>query len=391
MTADPSAFARELRRLRLDRGFTVRALGDRATYSKSYISDLESGRKPPSPEIARRLDEALTSGGRLAAVLRPPADEDTEAELEGIELGRRVTASDVSDTTLNSLQRAADRMAMAYAGTPPDLLLPKVRRHLDYVNSLIDVRMTLPQHRRLLTVGGWLSLLRATLHIDMRQPAAAETFLTVAAEMADQAGHQEIAAWCLETQAWAVLTDGDFHRARELAQHAQYVAPKTSSAYIQATAQEGRAWARLGDRAQTGRVLGRVERMAEHWTSPEHPEHHYQYDPAKAHAYAATTLAWAGDPAAEAVARDVIAELEEENARPRRIASAKLDLGLALLAGDKPDEAAAAAREAMSSGRIVPSNWWRVTELVSGVQQTGALEGRDLRDEYEAARPIEKS
>jgi hypothetical protein len=124
---------------------------------------------------------------------------------------------------------------------------------------------------------------------------------------------------------------------------------------------------------------------------PDHPEHHYQYDPAKAHSYAATTLAWAGDPAAESVARDVITELEAEGARPRRVASANLDLGLALLAADKPDEAAAAASQAIGSGRVVASNWWRASEVVTSVEQSGIPEARDLRDEYEAFRPAEPS
>jgi hypothetical protein len=41
---------------------------------KSYLHDLETGRKPPTTEVARRLDDALASGGRLAAAVRPPAD-----------------------------------------------------------------------------------------------------------------------------------------------------------------------------------------------------------------------------------------------------------------------------------------------------------------------------
>ncbi|MBU2663581.1 transcriptional regulator, partial [Actinoplanes bogorensis] len=185
----------------------------------------------------------------------------------------------------------------------------------------------------------------------------------------------------------AVLTTGDYRQALELSQHAQEIAPAGGSAIVQATAQEGRAWARLGDQAHTRRTLDRVERLAGQRSAPDHPEHHYQYDPAKAHAYAATTLAWAGDPAAEAVARDVIAELEAEGARPRRVASAELDLGLALLADSRPDEAAAAATRAISSGRIVPSNWWRAAEVVGGVQRTGIAEARDLREVAEVHRP----
>ncbi|MFI7600690.1 helix-turn-helix domain-containing protein [Actinoplanes sp. NPDC049681] len=93
------------------------------------------------------------------------------------------------------------------------------------------------------------------------------------------------------------------------------------------------------------------------------------------------------DDALGAGGRDVIAELERENGRPRRVASAKLDLGLALLATGKADEAAAAASEAITSGRIVPSNWWRVSEVVAGVRSTGVTEARDLYEQYMACRP----
>jgi len=43
-----------------------------------------------------------------------------------------------------------------------------------------------------------------------------------------------------------------FRKALELSRHAQAIAPAGGSAIVQATAQEGRAWARLGDRARTG-------------------------------------------------------------------------------------------------------------------------------------------
>jgi hypothetical protein len=123
---------------------------------------------------------------------------------------------------------------------------------------------------------------------------------------------------------------------------------------------------------------------------PDRPEHHYRYDPSKAHACTATTLAWVGDPAAESYAREVVAELAaapDGMARPRRVASARLDLGLALLAAGKPEEAGAAALSAITSGRLVPYNWWRVSEVVAGVERAGVPDAADLRDVYRAYRP----
>jgi transcriptional regulator with XRE-family HTH domain len=385
-------FGEQLRRLRAEADLSLRELARRVHHGKSYLHELETGQKRPSAAVARRLDEALGGRGSLTAVdaeahERPPRDDD---ELDALELARRVAASDVSTETVERLERVADDLAMAYATTTPAELLPRVRQHLAYVARLMDTRKTLDQQRRLVIIGGWLALLRATLHIDLHQGAAADAHLATAAQLADHAGHPEITAWCLETKAWQVLTGGDFRRAVELSRQAQVLAPKGGSVIIQATAQEGRAWARIGDRARTRDALDRVERLVAGLPTPDRPEHHYQYDPAKALSYAATTLSWAGDPAAEPFARDVIAALEspaDRVSRPRRIASARLDLGLALLAAHKPDEAAAVTIAAIESGRVVPSNWWRVTEIAAGVNRSRAPEAADLRDALEAYSP----
>jgi hypothetical protein len=271
----------------------------------------------------------------------------------------------------------------------PQELLVLVRRHLAYVQRLLDGRPSLDGHRRLMVAGAWLALLRATVHVDLRQPAAAEAFLMTAERMAQHTEHREIAAWCLETRAWRVLTTGKYPTALALAQRARLVAPRGGSAYIQATAQEGRAWARMGDRRQTRKVLGQVARLTTSLALPDRPEHHYRYDPGKAAAYTATTLAWAGDPAAEEYARAVVADLDpagDGGQRPRRAASARLDLGLALLASGEAEQASVEAISAITSGRVVASNWWRATELLTGVDRSG-VKSDDLRDAYEQYRP----
>ncbi|HEX8630402.1 MAG TPA: helix-turn-helix domain-containing protein [Catenuloplanes sp.] len=386
-------FGAELRRLRGERGLSLRELAARVHHGKSYLHELETGQKSPPAAVVRRLDEALDARGRLTATVATDpiaGSANDDAELDAVELARRVAASDVSGDTLERLERAVDEIAIAYPSSSPADLLPRVRRHLRYVGRLVDARKTLDQHRNLLVIGGWLSLLSATLHIDLRQPVAADAHLVTAGRLAGHTGHTEITAWCLETRAWDALTAGDFRRAVELSHQAQAIAPRGGSAVIQATAQEGRAWARLGDRVRTREALDRVERLVAPLPVPDRPEHHYRYDPQKALAYVATTLAWAGDPAAEQYARDVVAELDAGDGavgRPRRAASARLDLALALLAADQPDEAAAVTITAIESGRVVPSNWWRATEVVNSVGRTGIAEAADLQDVYEAYRP----
>ena len=177
-------------------------------------------------------------------------------------------------------------------------------------------------------------------------------------------------------------------RAVDISQAAQQVAPKSGSAFIQATAQEGRGWARIGAGQETRAALGRVEALVSPLPVPERPEHHYRYDPAKSEAYLATTLAWIGDPAAERYARHVLARIEstiDGPPRPRRAASARLDLSLALIAAGRHDEAAGTTLEAISSGRLVPSNYWRAREVIQAVAERGVPEAAELVEAYREA------
>jgi hypothetical protein len=185
---------------------------------------------------------------------------------------------------------------------------------------------------------------------------------------------------------------GRLPRAAVLALEAQQAARAGSSAFIQATAQEARAWARLGAKPQAYDALTPTEALASRLPARDQPEHRYRYDPAKAEAYVAITLSWLGDPAAETYARQVLAGMEGGNGEPPllgRAASARLNLGLlALAAADKLDEAAATALDAVNSGLLVPSNYWRAAEVISAVDGRGVPEARTGRGIPEAVPAI---
>jgi transcriptional regulator with XRE-family HTH domain len=387
-----SAFGGELARLMEARGLGVREVARRVPYNPGHISNLRSGKAQASPELAADLDKVLGAGGTLAVLApaqrrhRVPDLAGADDEVAALELARRAEASDVGNSVVEQLELTVDDLAMAYPGTPPADLLGRIRTHLGYAGHLLDARATLAQHRRLLVTGGWLSLLAATCLIDLHKDHAAFAHLRTAAQLARETGHSEIAAWCLETQAWQVLTAGDYRRAVDIAQAAQHIAPRDGSAFIQATAQEGRAWARLDAAAETRAALARVEKLVSPLPMPDRPEHHYRYDPAKSQAYTATTLSWLGDPAAESWARQVLTRLEsaaDGPPRPRRAASARLDLSLALIAAGRQDEAADTALQAVTSGRLVPSNYWRAREVVHAVAEQGMPEARELSEAYQ--------
>jgi transcriptional regulator with XRE-family HTH domain len=329
-------------------------------------------------------DELFETGGAVVDSAMP-SGMGVDDEIEALELARRAAASDVGAETLRRLHAAVDDLAVSYPRTPPAELLERIRHHLAYISGLLDARKTLTEHQGLLVIGGWLSLLAATCHIDLHERPAAAARLCTAASLAGEAGHAEIAAWCLETEAWQVLTDGDYRKAVTLAQGAQALAPAEGSAYIQACAQEGLAWARLGAGRETRGLLSRVDGLTANLPSPDRPEHHYRYDPAKADAYTATTLAWLGDPAAEPYARQVLARMQtpaDGRIRTRRVASARLDLSLALVALGRPDEAAHETLTAVTSGVLVPSNYWRAAEVIGAVGEARVSGETELRDAY---------
>ncbi|WP_345440192.1 hypothetical protein [Actinoallomurus vinaceus] len=419
MSADLRRIGTRLRSERLKRRMSVAALAealrdaasecDRRSMPK--LKDLcrtirghEAGEHPPGSRYRMLyaavfdLAEDELFGGRQPGKRTQPAragqleslgNMALDDEIEALELARRATASDVGAETLRRLQQAVDDLAVAYPRTPPAELLKQIRHHLTYVARLLDSRKTLTEHRDLLIVGGWLSLLGATCHIDLDQRSAAEARLRTAASLAEDTGHPEIAAWCLETKAWQALTDGDYQEAVKLAQGAQTVAPDGSSAYIQASGQEGRAWARLGAERETHGLIDRVAALTSNLPTPDRPEHHYRYDPAKADAYTATTLAWLGDPAAEPYARQVLSRMEappDGRVRARRVASARLDLSMALVAADKPDEAAHETLMAVTSGVLVPSNYWRAAEVINAVEAAHVPEVAELREAFRELR-----
>lgn len=390
-------FAGRLAALMTRRGLGVLAVARRVPCDKALISRLASGRQQPSRQMARRLDEVLNAGGELAALAAsarpaPPAagapalpSGPAGDEVAAVELARRAAASDAGAATVTQLETAFDGLAVAYHRSRPAELLARVRAYLGYVGSLLDGRMTFAEHRRLLVSGAWLSLLSATCLIDLDRPGPAAAYLRTAAALARETGHGETAAWVLETQAWQAVTGGEYRLAVSLAQGAQQIAPKGGSAYIQATAQEGRAWARLGAARETYDALARTQALASRLAEPGTPEHHYRYDPAKSQAYLATTLSWLGDPAAAGFARAVLARLASAGdgaGRPRRAASARLDLALALAATGQPEESAGTALAAVTSGLLVPSNYWRAAEVISDLAAAGLPETAQLREAY---------
>jgi transcriptional regulator with XRE-family HTH domain len=388
-------FGAIIRAYRKHTGLSQTAVAGKTGLAQSDVSPIENGlRRVLSASVQKRILDGLGVPIHLRDITSVTAPETKGSkagvdydETQALELSQRVGASDVGAATLGLLRSAFDDLACAYSTTTPKRLVERLRVHLAYVSRLLGARMTLAEHRELLVLGGWFSLLAATVHVDLRQNAAASARLRTASELAEHVGHAEIQAWSLETRAWRALTEGHYRQAVQLSRTAQAVAPAGTSVLVQATSQEGKASARLGDRRAVFDSMDRVRALVADHPIPDQPGHHYMYDPAKFTAYSATTLAWLGDLEGEPYARELIARLTEaEESWPRRIASAHLDLSLILLRNDRLDEAASEASAALASGHVAPSNFWRASEVVTVAESVRLPEAADLRESFEALR-----
>jgi hypothetical protein len=134
---------------------------------------------------------------------------------------------------------------------------------------------------------------------------------------------------------------------------------------VQLVAQSARALARLGDGAGVRDALDRTAAGIDRQSPERAADHHFVFDGRKLAGYTATSLSWLRDPAGERVAREVAQDCA--GGPPRRLATARIDLGLILARTGRPDEAAQLGLLAVGSGRLVPSNRWRATELAAAL------------------------
>ena len=384
MSSERTAFAVQLARRRTIARMSLANLARQAHGHRGYLHNIEQGRRWPSEAVTRALDSALDADGTLLAAwevvnrVRVTSTDGRPTEL--LELAARARASDVTSTTLDLLDTSIDTMARAYTRAPPAELLRDVRTSARQVSSLLDGRATLTQRRRLLTAAGWLALLAATLHVDLGQRGAATAARGAADSLGRETEHDEIGAWACEVDTWTALVDQHWSRVASLAAAGETLAPSGSPAAAQLAMQAARAAARLGDGPQVRAALRRCSAAAGRQSRDRPPDHHFYFDGDKLQLYTGTTLAWLGDPAAENYARHAAARSEASGQR-RRVATARLDLGLVLARLGRPDEAAHCGVLALESKELVPSNAWRADELIAAVSgYRGVPEVEELRE-----------
>jgi tetratricopeptide (TPR) repeat protein len=289
--------------------------------------------------------------------------------LDTLEILSRIRASDVSTSTLDALRITADRLCCEYPYMPSAQLQVEGRAWLQRITKLLHGRMTLTQHRELLSLAGTVALLLGCVEYDMGLRRDAETTRRAALSLGEEAEDQEVMGWAQEMRAWYALTQGDYRAAVAAGQAGEAMAPGRGVS-VQLAAQQAKAWARMGDRRQVELALERGRNLLEVLPEPEDTDHHFVVDPQKFDFYAMDCYRIAGeDQRAELYAHEVIrssTDFDGSYRKPMRVAEANVTLGVIAARSGNLEEAVALGRRALQGDRqSMPSLLMCSQELTS--------------------------
>ncbi|MBN9759895.1 hypothetical protein Ae406Ps2_6364 [Pseudonocardia sp. Ae406_Ps2] len=296
------AWASRIRAERNARRWSQRDLARAMSAHAEVPTDDEPGRKLDIENVRRRLidwekgrnapdryHQALIarSFNTVTAAFFPEQERARrEAELaeshgqDTFTIVQRLQRSDIDGATLDALRITIDQLCCDYATVPSRQLVDQGHRWLHHVSGMLAGSLTLSQHREAMVLAGWLALLVGCVEWDMGRAADAEKTRRAALSLAREAENAELAGWAHEMKAWFALTGGDFRGVIAAAKEGAELAPSHGVA-VQLSAQEAKAWARMGDRRQVELALERGRQQLERLPYPNDVTNHFVVDPAK--------------------------------------------------------------------------------------------------------------
>lgn len=294
----------------------------------------ESGTYPD--EFYRPLI-AKTFGTVTAALFPHEGHRNSDAEIMAVsgtgtlEIISRLRASDVNPATLDALRITVDRLCSEYPHMSSAALRTEGQEWLGRITRLLDGRLTLSQHREVLTLAGWLALLVGCVEYDIGDRPSAESTRQAALSLGLEADNAEVIGWAHEMSAWFALTQGDYKRVI-VAAEAGRNATRTHAVAVQLAAQAAKAWARVGDRRQLEVALDQGRNLLDAMPYPNNPDHHFVVDPSKFDFYAMDCYRVAGeDKLAQTYAHEIIrvgTAFDGQERSPMRNAEARVTLGV---------------------------------------------------------------
>jgi transcriptional regulator with XRE-family HTH domain len=299
-------------------------LADKTHFSKGYLSNVESGRKPGTPEVATACGKALNASQSLLETFRQGEIAKQDATpWETAELLERLTASDVSPRALEALHSAVTELCCQYSYRDASELRTEAHGWIEHVGKLLRQPVGLKAHSELLTAAGWLALLVGCVEWDMGLKASGEYTRRTAQAIAEEAGNFEQLGWAYEMEAWYALTQERYPDVVKAAQAGQEMT-KGTSVHVQLIGQEAKARGALGE-TEIPRLLETGRHFLDALPYPDRPDNHFKIDPAKLEFYEMDAYRLSGR---DDMTKEYGELVVTQNKFPMRVTQARLALAL---------------------------------------------------------------
>jgi transcriptional regulator with XRE-family HTH domain len=221
-----SDFSDVLRRLMAERGLGVREVARQVPCNPGHLSNLRSGKKRPSLQVAARLDDILGAGGTLTA-----RAEGAGARAGGVagralvddlmdhavEFGRWTEAANVGPGTVELLDEEIHRVARESVRAPLEPLIHRAVEVSRRAFGLLQRHQRLRQRRDLYVIGAKAGAFLACALGDVGQQAAAAAYARTGLIVAEESGHPAAVALAMSAASKVAFWDGRHDTARLLA------------------------------------------------------------------------------------------------------------------------------------------------------------------------------
>lgn len=255
MSMEATLFGVELRRRRITAGLSLTYMAGLVHYSKGYLSKIETGRKAPTEDLARRCDAVLEAGGELTSMVpvrsseAPLPDTNVDSEVWLMSLApdgaaswfRPVDRRQMLATSAASVLafRMGGTRPLAAEGTPldsfssmfeqfrqlgqtasPSVVLPALIAHTHTVRQLAAQARS-DDRGALLALGARYAEFAGWMVQESGDERAALWWTDRAVEMAAAGKDNDLATYSLVRRALVTLYRGDARQTIDLASQAQ--------------------------------------------------------------------------------------------------------------------------------------------------------------------------
>jgi hypothetical protein len=270
-------FGESMRALMAERGISLRMLAKTIPADVGHLSKVSRDLKPPSAQMAERIDASLDAGGTLAALRRnsgrrqmlngrftrddeerlvAPDSPDTNA----LGFATWIESANVGAGTLDFLDQETRRLTFDYARRPPMEVLTEVSGLLAQVTRLLrDGRQRLAQTRALFRNSSELLALLCLLVGDLGRYPSARAYGHTAWLCAEEADSDLHRALVLSAQSKTAKWEQRYSEAANLARCGYEHSPPIEARILLAS-QEANALQALGDLAGAEEALTRAKR-----------------------------------------------------------------------------------------------------------------------------------